>query len=294
MKKIILTILLGAFVVSLLLAFLLTKHDQGFAFGDKIAVVNVHGGISLSGATGFLGGDQATPQKFKEGLKKAEKDSSVKAILVDINSPGGSVVASAAIAEAIKEAEKPTVCWLGEIAASGGYYVASACDFIIADRATITGSLGVISVFPEYSKFLEKIGVNITVIKAGEFKDFSSGFRPMSDEEKEMMESVVLETYDVFLSDVAENRNLSFDYLKSVAEGKIYTGSKAKELGLVDEVGNRDYAIRKAAQLGGIEGEPSLVEYRKGTFLEEFVGVALERFGYGLAKGLVEQRAILH
>ncbi len=287
MKKLILAIILGALAFSLLVAFLLTRTERDFAFGDKVAVLGVHGTISMSGGSGVFSGEGTTPRRFKGMLENAEADGSVKAILVEVNSPGGSVVASEEIANAIKNSGKPTVCWLGEIAASGGYYVASACDLIVADRASITGSLGVISIFPEYSGFLEKIGVNITVIKAGEFKDFSSGLRPMTEEEMEMMESVVRETYDVFLADVADNRNLSLEYVKEIAEGKIYTGTKAVKLGLADEVGNREHATERAAQLGGIEGEPTLVEYHKGTFLEGFVGVAMERFGYGFAKGLL-------
>lgn len=288
MKKIIVAILIAAFIISIVSAFLVTRHARNFALGEKVALIRIHGTISLSDDAGLFGEDRATPRALTETLERAEGDGSVKAILVEINSPGGSVVASEEMAIAIKEAKKPVVCWLGEIATSGGYYIASACDLIVADRATITGSLGVLSVFPEYSRLLEKIGVNMTVVKAGEFKDFSSGFRPMTEEERRMMEEVVEETYETFLADVAANRNLSLDRLRTMAEGRIYTGQKAKELGLVDEIGSRRDAVDWASKLGGIKGTPSVVEYRRGTFLREFVGAAAEGLGYGLAKGIVE------
>lgn len=278
--------------VSLLGAYMITKQDN-LAFGDSVAVIRLQGTISMSPDSGVLQESRATPDRIKEFIKQANRDGSVKAILIEINSPGGSVVASDEIARLIKESEKPVVAWLGEIATSGGYYVASAADYIVADRASITGSIGVISIFPEYSKLLEKIGVNFTVVKGGEFKDFSTGYRPMTEEELKMLDELVQEIYGQFLSDVANNRNLSTDYVGSVAEGKIYTGSKAKDLKLVDDVGGRDYAIKKAAELGGIKGEPNVVTYGRKTFLEEFLGKGAANFGYGFGKALTESRELL-
>lgn len=290
MKKsiiVILIIFVGLLGVSFMGAYLITSN-RDISFGDKVAVIQVNGEIALGGDGGPLATERATPQKIKEALRKAERDDSIKAIVIEIDSPGGSVVASEEIADAIKEANKPTVAWLGEVAASGGYYVASASDVIIADRSSIVGSIGVISIFPEYSGLLQKIGVNMTVIKAGKYKDFSTGFRPMTDKEKQMMEDVVYEVYDQFIGEVAENRNLSKDYVRKIAEGRIYLGPRAKELGLVDEIGNRDYAIQVAARRGGIKGKPSVVYYRRTSFFDEFVGTAFMKLGYGFAKGIKE------
>ncbi len=133
----------------------------------------------------------------------------------------------------------------------------------------------------------------MTVIKAGEYKDFSTGFRPMTDKEKKMMEDVIYEVYDQFIGEVAENRNLSKDYVRAVAEGQIYLGPKAKDLRLVDEIGNREYAIQVAARRGGIEGEPSVVYYRRTTFFDEFIGTAFMNLGYGFAKGIKESEVTL-
>jgi protease-4 len=289
MKKLIIAlVLLGMlFGFSLIGAYLLTKQDS-VGFGDGVAVIPLEGAISVSQGTGLFAQQMATPESFKEMLDKSSADGSIKAVVIEINSPGGSVVASDEIARAIEEFEKPTVAWVGEMGASGAYYVASSCDYIVADQASIVGSIGVISIIPEYSRLLEKIGVNYTVIKGGEFKDFSTGLRPLSDEETEMMEDMVGEIYDQFLTVVADNRNLSKSYVRSVAEGKIYTGKKAQELGLVDEVGGKQAAIDIAAHMGGIEGEPRIIKYEKTSFFEEFVGTAFANFGYGFARGLVE------
>jgi protease-4 len=289
MKKliIVLVLLVGLFSVSLFGAYVLTRHDS-VGFGDGVAVIPLQGTIYSSQGTGLFAEQVATPENFKEMLDEAARDGSIKAVVIDINSPGGSVVASDEIAMAVKEFDKPTVAWVGEMGASGAYYVASSCDFIVADQASVVGSIGVISIFPEYSRLLEKIGVNFTVIKGGEYKDFTTGFRPLTDEETEMMEDMVSEIYDQFLTVVADNRNMSKSDVKSVAEGKIYSGRKAKSLGLVDEIGSRDTAIDIAAQMGGIEGEPRVITHKKTGFLEEFVGNAFANFGYGFAMGLVQ------
>jgi protease-4 len=286
----ILLIIIGVTVVlagiSLLGAYLITKQDHGFELGDKVAVIKISGRISMGDSMGIFGEEVASPENIISKIDKAESDSSVKAILFEINSPGGSVVASEEIANRIKEIEKPTVAWMSEMATSGAYYVASPCDHIVADKGTITGSIGVISIFPEYSGLLKKIGVNMTVIKAGEYKDFSTGYRPMREEERAMMEDVILEIYDMFTEEVARNRNLPVDYVREVAEGKVYSGTRAQELGLVDSVGSRKDAIRIAGELGQIEGEPKTITYSERKFFEEFVGVAFYNFGRGFARGL--------
>lgn len=300
MKKIIVAagIVLGLLaLIALGSAYFILKHAEGGSvFGDKVAVIQVSGVIATSEDTGAFAEAQATPQRFKEQMDRAQSDSSVKAVVVEINSPGGSVIASEEMAKAIKKSKKPVVAWTAETAASGGYYVASAANYIVADNASIVGSIGVIWIMPEFSRLLDKLGVNMTVVKAGEFKDFGTGYRPMSQEEKEMIEAITSEIYDQFLEEVARNRNLSKEYVKSVAEGKIYIARKAKELKLVDEVGDKDAAIKKAAQLANISGEPQVVTYRRTALFGDFLGTASERFGYGFAKALLESargRAVL-
>ena len=285
-------VILAVILASLLGAYIISKPSGGgLIAGDRVAVIKISGVISMDSSEGIFSTEATTPEEFKSQLDRALSDDSVKAILIEINSPGGSVVASEEIAEAIKEAKekKPVVAWLGEIATSGAYYVASACTYIVADPGTITGSIGVISVFPEYSRLLQKLGINMTVIKAGEYKDFSTGYRPLTEEERKMVEDIIYEFYDQFIAEVASNRNLSVEQVRQAAEGRIYSATRAKELGLVDEVGTRRAAIKKAAELGGIKGEPKLVTYERKPFLWELFGTGMERFGYGFAKALLEK-----
>ncbi|MFQ5975291.1 MAG: signal peptide peptidase SppA [Candidatus Hydrothermarchaeales archaeon] len=282
----IIIILLG---ISILGAYILTKPmDGGLRFGDKVAVIKVEGIITMSDGTGFFGEAGATPERIIKQIKKAEGDSSVKAILFEINSPGGGIVASEAISQAIKDAKKPTIAWLSEIATSGGYYIASACDYIVADKGTLTGSIGVISIFPQYSGLMEKLGVDMRVIKSGEYKDIGSPYRNMTEEEKIMIQEWNDDIYNDFVSTVAENRNLNREYVEGIAEGKLYVGKKAVELKLADELGTKEDAIAVAGHMGGIEGKPTIVEYKKSAFFDDLVGTASAKFGYGFAKGLIE------
>lgn len=279
---------------SMLFAYILSKPSDGITFGDRVAVIDVHGPIVMQKSDGLFTTGGVTPKEFKEKLKKAENDASIKAVVLDINSPGGSVVASEEMAESIRlfqeDTDKPVIAWLGEIAASGGYYVAAPCDYIVADRGTITGSIGVISIFPEYSRLMEKLGINMTIITAGKYKAFSSGYRPMEPEEREMMEDLILDVYDMFIQEVSSGRDLDKEYVKTVAEGKIYGGTRAVEVGLADEIGTRRDAILKAGEMGGIKGEPQVFRFTKTSFLDELVGVSAYNFGHGLADGLVRSQ----
>ena len=293
MKKehgLIIGLLVFLIFISLFILYSIVKPKGIVPSGDKVAVIPLYGEITLEG--GGIGSNAVTPDKFGISFKEACSDPSVKAIVLEINSPGGSVVASEAIAEQIKECKKkkPVIAWLGDIATSGAYYVASACTYIVADKASITGSIGVISIFPEYSELLHKLGINVTIIKAGKYKDFSYGLRPMTDEEKKMISEMISDIYDDFIETVAENRNLSKEYVKELAEGRVYSGKKAKELGLVDEIGTKERAIKKAAELAGIEGKPSVVTYRKRSIIEEILGNSLERLGQGIAEGIAKQK----
>jgi protease-4 len=272
-------------LVSFAGAYIITRDS--ISLGDKVAVIEVKGIISSSQSAGLFEIQGATPANVRNQIEKAEGDPSVKAILLEINSPGGTIVASEAIAEAVKEAKKPTVAWLGEIAASGGYYVASATDYIVADRGSMTGSIGVIFVFPQYDRLLDKIGVKMRVIKAGKYKDIGSPYRNMTPEEEDLVNEWVQSAYGDFIQTVADNRNLSEDYVRSVAEGALYTGSRAVELKLADTTGTRKDAINIAGHLGGIEGKPDIITYRERGFFRDIVGVASSRFGYGFAVGLL-------
>jgi protease-4 len=167
-----------------------------------------------------------------------EKDPSVKGVLIEINSPGGSVVASREIAMAIKGMEKPTVCWLGDLAASGAYWIASACDTIVADPLSLTGSIGVTASYLQFAGTMEKYGVTYERFVSGEEKDTGSPFRNLTESEREGMFRLVNETFRYFLEDVIRNRELSDGTtIEKIKTGGLILGQDAKELGLVDELG---------------------------------------------------------
>jgi protease-4 len=183
------------------------------------------------------------------------------------------VVASDEIYQKMLEVEKPIVASMGELAASGGYYISAPADVIMANPATLTGSIGVIAQMTNVEELMEKVGVDVIVIKSGIYKDEGSPFREMTEEEKAIWQAIIDEAYDQFVAIVAEGRDLSEEKVREVADGRVYTGKQAMELGLVDELGNLPEAIDRAAEMGGIEGEPRLVEYhRPPTLLETFFG----------------------
>ena len=221
---------------------------------DRVALIRIEGLILDSKAV-------------IDELKEYSRDPLVKAIVLRIDSPGGGVAPTQEIYEEVKKAKekKKVVVSMGSVAASGGYYIASAADKIVANPGTLTGSIGAIMEIPNFEGLMEKIGVRTEVIKSGRHKDIASVFRSMSPEERGILQSVLDDVHDQFIKAVAEGRNMKVDYVRSLADGRIFTGNKAKDLGLVDEIGNLEDTILLAAELSGIEGEPEVV-----TRKEEF------------------------
>jgi protease-4 len=258
----------------------LATTGRGMALGDAVAIVRVEGVIvSGSPPVSPFDGDGAYSDPIVEHLEQAQKDSSVKAVVLRVNSPGGSVVASDEIYQQMLKVEKPIVVSMGELAASGGYYISAPADLVMANPATLTGSIGVITQIPNLEELMEKIGVEVVVIKSGIHKDEGSPFREMTEEEKAIWQAIIGEAYGQFVAIVAEGRGLPEEKVREIADGRVYTGKQAMELGLVDELGNLPQAIDRAAELGGIEGEPRLVEYhRPPTLFETFFGALTSPF----------------
>lgn len=219
---------------------------------NRIGVIEIKGTITSS-------------QDTVKDIKKFRKDASIRAILVRIDSPGGAVGPSQEIYAEIRRTVpgKPVVASMGAVAASGGYYIASAASHIVANPGTITGSIGVIIHFPNLRELFEKVGYQMTTVKSGRFKDIGNPGREMTPEEKELIQATIDETYAQFVKDVAKARNLPEEDVRKVADGRIIMGEKAKELKLVDQLGNFEDAVAKATELGQIEGEPDLVQARK-------------------------------
>jgi protease-4 len=238
--------------------------------GDAVAVIELQGSIS-AGPQDYFTTTGITPGRVRALLDQANASAPVKAVVVRVDSPGGSVVASDEIYHALLSFDKPVVISMGESAASGGYYIACAGDHVIAHPDTLTGSIGVISQFLTFEGLLDKIGVDAVVITTGPRKDIGSPFREMTEEEKELWREILDQVYEDFVAVVVEARELPEETVRELADGRVYTGEQARALGLVDDVGTRQAAIDKAAELGGIAGEPRVIELKpQPSFLEMF------------------------
>ena len=236
---------------------------------NGVALVEIRG-IVLSGYQTYPAGIMS--RDLIETLRTADKDPQVRAILLYINSTGGDIVASDEVYRALKALKKPVVAYLGEIAASGAYYIACGADKIVAHPATLTGSIGVIVEIPNAQKLLEKLGVEMVVIKSGPHKDEGSFYRGLTEEEKAYWQSLVDRLHEKFVEVVARERGLPEDKVRSIADGRLCLGEDALKFGLVDSLGTFDDALKLAGELGGIEGEPRIIRYRvtKG-FLESLL-----------------------
>jgi protease-4 len=246
---------------------------QARGVGDAVAVIELQGAIS-AGSQNYFTTTGITPARVRSLLDQAAASASVKGVVIRINSPGGSVVASDEIYQALLSFDKPVIISMSDTAASGGYYIACAGDYVIAHPDTLTGSIGVISQFLTFEGLLDKVGVDAVVITTGPRKDIGSPYREMTEEEKELWRGILDQVYDDFVSVIVEARQLPEETVRELADGSIYTGRQALELGLVDAVGTRDDAIARAAELGDIAGQPRVIELRpQPTLLEMLYGL---------------------
>ncbi len=218
-------------------------------------------GVITSGEDSLIGAETSSSDDIVAGIEKAEDDKRIKAILLDINSPGGSAVASEEIANAIKDAEKPVVALIRDIGTSGAYWAASGADSIVASPLSITGSVGATASYLEFSGLMKKYGVGYERLVSGEFKDSGAPFRQLDEEERKILQEIIESTGSYFAQSVRENRMLSEDAAKEISSARIYSGTQAKELKLVDELGNIETAKKKVKEIAGIESV-KLVEYK--------------------------------
>jgi protease-4 len=236
--------------------------DLDLSTEDRIALIRVEGVILDS-------------QTTVGELKKFSENPSVKAIVLRIDSPGGGVVPSQEIHDAVQRVRtknnKAVIASMGSVAASGGYYIAVATDRIVANPGTLTGSIGVIMEMANVEGLLQKIGVEGVVIKSGKFKDVGSPLRKMSDEERGLLQNVMDDVHKQFIEAVAEGRALELSDVQALADGRIFTGRQAKDAKLVDELGDLEDAIQLAADIVGIEGEPKVVEPRRRFSIRELL-----------------------
>lgn len=270
------------FLVVLAVAMLVVVSSS---WGGTVAVIPIQGEIGYS-SSNVLGGGVVNPDVVKEQIRGAEDDGSVCAILLEINSPGGTPVASEEIMNEIKNSKKPVVSWISDSGASGAYLAATGSDKIVASNSSMVGSIGVIMDLTNLSDLYEKLGINRSSIKAGKYKDMGADYRDLTLEEQSILQVMVNENYDNFISIVAENRNLTHEYVASIAEGRIYTGKQAKDLKLIDEVGGKDEALDLAARLGGIPGSYKVVTMSSPQSFDDILSSLSSKLGYSIGKGM--------
>lgn len=262
----------------------LREHEllrESIFASDRVAVLDVHGLISNSRAASLIGPEGDNPVvMLKEKLDLAERDNRVKAVVLRINSPGGTVTGSDLMYSELqafrRRTGKPVVACMLDMATSGGYYIACAADRIYAHPTTVTGSIGVIMITPNLTGLMNKIGVDVNVFKSGELKDAGSPFRDMTERDRRVLQNIIDQMYERFFAVVrAARRNVPEEQLRGLADGRVYYAGEAKESGLVDEIGGLFDAVREARRLAGIDGRKIVVveyardyEYRPNIYAQ--------------------------
>lgn len=246
--------------------------------GPRVGVVQLSGVITDSGE-GSAFSRVPGARDVIEDLESAGRDKSVEAVVLRINSPGGSPAASQEMYRAVKKlaAKKPVICSMGDVAASGGYYVAAACDEIYANGSTITGSIGVISQYLNYGGLAKKLGIETQTLKSGEFKDAGNPARPITPRERQFFQALIRDIYNQFVDDVYAGRKgktgkLTRAKVVALADGRVYTGKQAQANGLIDKIGGLDEAVAAAAEAAKMTGEPLVKEYSRGGGLGSLFG----------------------
>ncbi|ENN95874.1 signal peptide peptidase SppA, 36K type [Methanocaldococcus villosus KIN24-T80] len=272
---------------------------ENFNFGKpKIAKVYLYNEIYFDySKKEFPWEERRDARYYINLLDKLMKDNNTKGVLLVINSPGGEVVASEELAEKVAELskKKPVVVYIETLACSGAYMVAAPANYIVSQRHSIVGSIGVRMDIIHYYNLMKKLGVNVTTIKAGKYKDIGSPFRPITKEEREYLEKIINETYNYFVEWVAKYRHIPLNKVYKIADGKIYTGEDAVKLGLVDQVGSEEDAMKKLKELAnvtnveieeyGLEGGYSL--FGLAYYLGRGIGDSLKEINLGEFYGYI-------
>jgi protease-4 len=271
----------------LLLAYSAVRGEgPALGTGPKIGVVEVKGAIGTGGA-------EADADHIVRAVRKFAEDDGIEAVVVRIDSPGGAAGPSQEIFDEVKKlaAKKPTICSMGSLAASGGFYVAMGCGKIVAAPSTLTGSIGVVSQFANLTGLAERFDVKMETVKSGKLKDAGNPFRDMTPEDRAYWQALIDRVYAQFLRAVVEARKLPEADVRAVADGRVFTGEEAKERGLVDQLGNFYDAVELAKQEAKLTGEPHLVypPDERGRFLQQLMGDAAGALVSGVREGLARE-----
>ncbi|MDI6737961.1 MAG: signal peptide peptidase SppA [Nanoarchaeota archaeon] len=258
---------------------------EGIA-GESIKVIPVTGAIGFAGINPLLM-KYAQPDDIIEKLDKAGDDRNVKGVILEINCPGGAVVGSKEVADAVKKLKqkKPVVALIREVGTSGGYWIASAADKVIADPLSVTGSIGVAGSYLEFSGLMKKYDVAYEEISAGKYKEMGSPFRELTEEEKGLLMQKVNAIQDYFIEDVARNRGLKTDDVTKIATGEFFLGKEAKEIGLVDELGNMDTAFNVTKELAKAP-DARLAREKQKRSLYDYLSEFSLRSSYLIGRGI--------
>jgi len=294
-KKYIITGAIFLLIALILLVFIgvavLFISIGGVSTGN-IARIDIEGVLLLRPKDTHLFIEKIGVEDYIEALDRAERDPTIKAVILRINSPGGEVIASEKLARKVKEVaeKKPVIAYIETVGTSGAYMAIAPATCIVAEKHSIVGSIGVRMDTIQYYELMRKIGVNITTIKAGKYKDIGSPYRPMTPEEKKYLEDIINEIYMDFVKWVAENRNMTVEEVLKVADGKIYSGYEAKKIGLVDYVGTEEDAIEIAQELANISN-PVVVDYTPSEYsgLFNLMSRLIYSLGYGIGKGISDR-----
>ena len=253
----------------------------------NVAVVPIKGMITTEAdGVSFIGGQYASSQKIVGWLEKAEESTGIKAILLEINSPGGSPVATDEVVQAVKKAKlaKPVYAVIRETGASGAYWIASASDKIVAGRMSVTGSIGVLASYLEFSGLMDDYNVTYQRIVAGKYKDAGSKYKELTPDERALIQKKVDLIYEIFVADVAANRNIPIERMRLLADGSIYLGAEAQNLGLVDVLGTKEDAIKLIEQDLGITAD--VYEFKKPAGLFGGFADAMSQGFYYIGRGI--------
>lgn len=292
----VITVLLGLWLAAFAIAYFLSGDTPSVVGEDKIVLIPIYGFISTDGSSRVpFGGETATSTQIVDYLQQAGKDDSIKGIILEINSGGGTVVATREIENAVKKTKekKPVVAWVREAGASGAYWIASAATKIVADPMSVTGSIGVTSSYLEFTGLMEKYGIGYEQLTAGKYKDTGSPFRELKEDERKILQDKLNIIHENFINAVAENRDVSKEKVKGLATGMYSLGQEFYEAGLVDQLGGKEESIRLTKKLAGIE-EAKIVKFeKKKSILDVLSRLSSEAFYY-MGRGIgaeVQERA---
>ncbi|RME52846.1 signal peptide peptidase SppA [Candidatus Woesearchaeota archaeon] len=281
-----LLLLLAFFFVASILASIVSLSDVSVEGSGNVARIKLHGVITVDDGLGTFSPDTIIAEDVVSLLEKADEDASIKAVVLDINSPGGSAVASDEIGRVVRRLNKTVVAVIREVGASGGYWIASNADFVVANRMSITGSIGVTSSYLGFGGFLRDHNVTYNRLVAGKFKDMGSPFRELTDEERALFQEKLDRIHSFFIEEVAQNRNLSLEEVKNLATGEVYLGVEALDAGLVDALGGFEEAEQFLEEELG--EDVSFVTFKKKKTFLDVIEQVISGGSFALLHGAVD------